>query len=42
MKNLIEKLLKVIANLPDLDEWYNEKTLKKFGFKSWKEFTKDP
>ena len=33
-RKIIEK---VITNLPDLDEWYNEKTLKKFGFKSWKE-----
>ena len=33
-RKIIEK---VIANLPDLDEWYNEKTLKKFGFKTWKE-----
>ena len=33
-RKIIEK---VIFNLPDLDEWYEEETLRKFGFKSWKE-----
>jgi ATP-dependent DNA helicase RecG len=33
-RKIIEK---VIMNLPDLDEWYDNDTLKKFNFKSWKE-----
>ncbi len=32
-RKIIEK---VITNLPNLDEWYNDKTLKKFGFETWK------
>ncbi len=33
-RKIIEK---VITNLPELEEWYGEETIKKFGFRPWKE-----